>query len=140
MHMRSPTGVTVLELLLFVGLVFGVVFSLQVLFRANDRSVRDLDRLTDIRNLEGAFARLSIATGSYATAARTGGCVLGGDASTCDFSRIGMDALRWRDPGQGAYIITQAPAETTYEVSFSLEQSYAGLSAGPHVLTHEGIR
>ncbi len=133
-------GATVLELLLFVGLVFIVVFAFQMVVSSKDSAVRDLERLITIRKAEVAFARLYLATGSYASAAASGGCVKDATLASCDFQRVGISGGDWRDPGKENFRILEQPTDKTFSVAFSLERSHGGLAAGSHILTPEGIR
>lgn len=133
-------GTSVLDLLLAGGLIFGVVFALQVVFLQTGASARDLQRLSDIREAEIAFQQLFRSTGGYLAAAQDGGCSEAGTLlASCNFSRISKQ-LSLRDPGDGNYRVSVAPTETTFEITFALERSHDGLAAGRHTLTPDGIR
>lgn len=137
---EAHRGATVLDLLLAGGLIFGVVFALQVVFLQTGASARDLRRLMDIREAEGAFQQLYRSTGGYQAAAQDGGCDdTNGVLAGCNFSRIRTRPLL-QDPGDGSYRISIVPSETTFEITFALERSHDGLAAGRHTLSPEGIR
>ena len=133
-------GATVLDLLLAGGLIFGVVFALQVAFLQLGASSRDLRRLADIREAEIAFQQLFRSTGGFGAAAQDGGCSDAGSLlETCNFSRINKRQIL-RDPGDGHYRVSVVPTETAFEITFALERSHDGLAAGRHTLTPVGIR
>ena len=134
-------GFAVLDLVITVSVFFLIVLGFQVLFSRSQAESRDLRRLADMREVETVFEKLFLATGGYGAASSASGCHAAGSlVSTCDFSRVNLSLAGVRDPGSSSYRVTIVPDETTYEISFSLERSHTGITAGKHILTPQGIR
>ncbi|MFH1171721.1 MAG: hypothetical protein V1778_04240 [bacterium] len=137
---QEHKGATVLELCVAVGLIIAVLFALQVLSMQERAQTHDLRRLADMRMLEADFEQLFRTTGGYDAAATDGCGTLEVLVSTCNFTRIGTSAADLRDPGKAAYRVTAVPTQSTYEVTFLLERTHEGITAGKHTLSPNGIR
>lgn len=85
----------------------------------NERAnARDAERLLHMRAVQQSYQEVFLSTGSF---------------RSVQFPDV-------QDPGTFSYDATETPSERTFRVSFRLERSHDGLSAGEHVLTEKGIQ
>lgn len=139
MFIHDRRGLLPREVLLLS--IIGVAFiGLTVLaLRLEQAKARDAQRLSDMRVVQRAFERLWLETASFQGAATDGCGETGMNVSRCNLFAYEPAIAQLRDPGQHAYTVTQVPGSDTYEVSFTLEQSYGKLASGRHTLTPRGI-
>jgi hypothetical protein len=137
----NQTGIALLSLLIIGGAIFLVVAAFQALYTREARDLRDLRRLSDMREAETLFQQLFRETGGYLAAAQDGGCESEGALlSSCNASRINASFAHLRDPGGHAYRVAEPPTETAFRITFTLEHPHDTLGRGEHALTPEGIK
>lgn len=110
-----------------------------LLYARHQANLRDVQRLSDMRQAENALTKLFLATGSFGAAAK--GCTMqGAPLASCDFSSVSLDLSQLRDPGRYSYLVQDVPSDAGYVIQFTLERKHGSLSAGKHVLTAKGIQ
>ncbi|MBI3963653.1 MAG: hypothetical protein HY341_01515 [Candidatus Kerfeldbacteria bacterium] len=136
---RDHRGLLPREILLLSIIIVVFAAATVIALRLEHAKTRDTQRLSDMRVVQRAFERLWLETASFQGAAADGCSETGMAVSQCNLFAYEPAIAQLRDPGQYAYAVTQVPGSDTYEVSFTLEQSYGALASGRHTLTPRGI-
>ncbi len=132
-------GITRFSVVMSVGALLSVTIAYFLLYARHQANLRDVLRLSDMRQAENALTKLYLATGSFGAAAK--GCPSQGVMlASCDFSFISLDLSQLRDPGRFSYVVRDVPATAGYTIQFTLERKHGSLSAGKHILTAKGIQ
>ncbi|MFA6198449.1 MAG: hypothetical protein WC734_04865 [Patescibacteria group bacterium] len=101
---------------------------------------RDIQRVSDAVTIQTAFEKMFQHDRSYANAAVKGCDKVGQSVRRCSLREYYKDINQIFDPGKFDYVVTKVPDKTTYEVTFTLERNYEGITKGEHKITPEGIR
>jgi hypothetical protein len=101
---------------------------------------RDIQRMSDAMVIQTAFEKMFQHDRSYANAAVKGCDQVGMSIRRCGLREYYKNINQIFDPGKFDYVVTKVPDKTTYEVTFTLERDYEGLTRGDHTITPEGIK
>lgn len=122
------------------GLIIATIIGLWIVERGRLQAmVRDSARLRDMHTLQAGFETLFRESFSYSQAAESGCSQVRDAVSKCRLESVLPNIASIRDPGGSAYIVTQAPNEQNYEITFTLERAYGDLPAGRHTLDSNGL-
>lgn len=99
---------------------------------------RDVQRLADMRAVQGALERLYQDEQTFVRAAET--CAENAPVSDCNLQEYMPDIATLTDPGDFAYTVTVPPSAAAYAVRFTLEVGTKNLKKGNHILSEQGIK
>lgn len=133
-------GITRFSVVMTVGATLCIAVVFFVLSVRHQATLRDIQRLSDMRQAEFALTALYTGSGSFLQAAQNGCNKPDMLLSECNFATTGIDASTLRDPGRYRYTVKDVPSATGYAILFTLEQSHGNLKAGVHRLTQQGIQ
>ena len=125
---------SVLSILVLAGLIVGYW-----LFSSHDqRALRDLERLADMRQIQAEFEMIYVQENTYQSLADLG-CIEGKRLADCRLYSYIPEIDMIQDPGEYSYFIKETPSKNGYVISFTLEGETQDFSLGEHFLTPVGI-
>lgn len=122
--------------LIFLAIIFGFFY----VKKQDQIMYRDMERLSDMRQIQAALDTLYHDEYSYASASVDGCNTEGVPVDQCNIDAYLPGIVYMKDPGEFQYTVATVPDKEKYGIHFTLENDAGSLKKGEHTLTQNGIQ